>query len=268
MKARILLAMAFSLLLASNAYAGWIIESGTTMQDGEQSKDVVYIQDNKMKIVSWEGQSVGEIMIFDVEKGTMCVCMPERKIYFCGTPDELKKSSEEMADKMKEAMMAQMPPEQREAYKEMMEMEAGEEGAAPEKKATYEVKKTSEKASIAGFSTVKYQVFMNGELDQELWIASKVRAVDELDMGKMMNMMKGMSGSGEHVSFTSTQEFLEVTRQGFPLKTVHYESGEQSEVEEAVRIEKKKIPASELKPPEDYRELTMEQVYSMMRGGE
>ncbi|MCK4305776.1 MAG: DUF4412 domain-containing protein [Candidatus Eisenbacteria sp.] len=267
MKTSILLAMAFSLLLASNAYAGWIIESNTTMQDGEKSKEVVYIQDNKMKVVSWEGQSIGQIMIFDIEKGTMCVCMPERKVYFCSTPDELKKSSEEMANKMKEAMMAKMPPEQREAYKKMMEMEAGEKEAAPEKKATYKVKKTLEKASIAGFSTVKHQVFMNGELDQELWLASKVKAVDELDMGKMINMMKGMSDSGEHVSFSSTQECLELMRQGFPIKTVHYEEGEQSQVEEAVRIEKKKIPASELKPPEGYKELTMEEVYGMMRGG-
>ncbi len=265
MVGRLVGVVAVGLFLVSNAFAGWVTQSTTTYSAGEgmppegSDEQTMYLQNNKLKTVNVGDQTV----IFDVDKGEMMVLIPERKVYFSGKPEDIMNAVKAMADKMKQAMMAQMTPEQRKAYEQYMEQP--QEEAAPKKKR--EVKKTNEQATIAGYPATKYEVWVNDELDEELWITTKVKLSDEIDIDAVSNMMKAMGTPGEEASFEMTDEYLELMRQGAPLKTVHYENGEQQYVEETTNVQKKDIPASEFVPPADYKKLTMEEAMSHMMGG-
>lgn len=268
MHRRAIAGAALSLFVASSAFAGWVIES-TTRYFGEEGmapergeNKTTYLQDNKMKVVEVGEQTV----IFDVGKGEMLVLVPERKIYFGGKPEDIVNATKAMADMMKQAMMAQMTPEQRKAYEQYME-QAPEEQAGPKK--TYELKKTGEQATVAGYPATKYEVRVDGELDQELWVSSKVNPGDEIDMDAVKSMLRAMRPPGEEEQFEMSDDYVELMRQGIPLKEVHYQDGRRAYVDETTRVEKKDIPASEFAPPEDYKRVTLEEAFGhMMEGGE
>jgi hypothetical protein len=265
MVGRLVIAVVMGLALVSSALAGWVTQSTTTysveegMPPETSDEQTMYLQNNKLKTVNVGDQTI----IFDVDKGEMMVLIPERKVYFSGKPEDIMNAAKTMVDKMKQAMMAQMTPEQRKAYEQYMEQPQAE--AAPKKKR--EVKKTNEQTTIAGYPATKYEVWVNGELDEELWITTKVKLSDEIDVDAVSNMMKAMGTAGEEPSFQMTEEYMELMRQGAPLRTVHYENGQRRYVEETTSIQKKDIPASEFMPPGDYRKLTMEEAMGHMMGG-
>jgi hypothetical protein len=258
MKMRMLCALLMLAVAASPVLAGWVIESNETSPGGELSKQTIYFQNNMMKIVDEDGQTV----IFDVAKGEMYVLMPEQNMYIAGKPEDLMNAAKSMADKMKEAMMAHMTPEQKEAYEKLMDESKAEAAAAK----TYDVKKTSEKATVAGYSTLKYQVYSGETMEEEAWISSDIKAGEEIDLQKVRTMMEAMAGEGEALAFEASSGYLALLEQGFPLKTISYEQGQPADVSEAVRVEKKTFPASEFAVPEGYQRMTIDQMYGGMMG--
>jgi hypothetical protein len=254
MKAKGLLLVFSTLLLASQSFAGWVGEQVTTDTEGEKTTEITYIQNNKMKNVGPE-----EITMFDLEKGLfyMISPSPEHKVYWCGTPEQMRKEMEETQKKMEEEYLKQMSPEQREAYKQYQEKMKGEtKEAAKEKKIKVEVKKTSETTTIAGYPTRKYQVWVNGELKEELWISTKIKLIDEFDLNKLEKLTEAMSGPEAEESYESSPDYMQLMEIGTPMKTISYHEGG-SWITETKTIEKKQIPNSEFEVPKGYRKLSL-----------
>jgi len=264
MKTKGLLSVSITLFLASQAFAGWVIEEVTMYGEGEKTTNITYLQKNRMKSVD------SEIMMFDLEKGMIYFLLPEREIYWSGTTEEYQKAMEEGSKQMEEAQLKKMTPEQREAYKQYKKkMEEEAKKQIPKKKVKVEVKKTSEKVTIAGYSGQKYQVWVDGKLKEELWICAKISPRDEIDLPKLVQFTKAMSGPGEEEdSYESSPEYMKLAtymEQGYRLKSVTYdEYGNKDYVTEAVKIEKKNIPNSEFEVPKSYHKLSAAEFISMM----
>lgn len=257
MKAKGLLLIFSTLLLASQAFAGWVIEEVTTNREGEKTTRITYIQNNRMKSVD------SEPMMFDLKKGMIYFFVPESKAYWSGTLEEYRK----VMKKMEEAQLKKMTPEQRAAYKQYKKKNEEEaKKPTPKKKFKVEVKKTSGKATIAGYSGQKYQVLVDGKLKEELWVCSKINIKDELDLNKFKQIMEAMRGPEAKKSYESSPEYMKLMEQGYPLKRLSYDKeGNKKRVTEAKKVEKKNIPDSELKAPKDYKKLsTAEFIRGMM----
>lgn len=254
MKAKGLLVVFSTLLLASQSFAGWVIEDVITGIEGKETTEISYVQDNKIKHVGSEG-----IMMFDLEKNLFYMISPssEYKVYWCSTPEQMRKEMEETQKKMEEEYLKKMSSEQREAYKQYQEKMEGEtKESAKEKKLKVEVKKTSETATIAGYPTRKYQVWANGELKEEKWISTKIKLTDEIDLKKLVKLQKAMSGPEGEKSYESSPEYMQFMEIGTPMKTIgYYEGG--TEITETKKIEKKKIPGSEFEVPKGYRKISL-----------
>lgn len=259
------------LLLASQAFAGWVIEEVSGYPEGEKIRETIYFQKNKIKMVDSE-----QIMIFDLEKGMLYFLNPDREIYWGGTPEEFQKAMKEAMklamEQMLEEMLEEMAPEQREAYKQFMEeMEEETKEATPEKKVNVEVKKTSEKATVAGYSAQKYQVWVDGELKEELWISTEINLKDEIDLKKFVQFIEALSGPGEEEFYESSPEYMGLMKQGYPLRSIEYDQEEEQTVTEVAKVEKRQIPDSEFELPKSYRKVSIGEMWQeqkLMEGQE
>ncbi len=253
MKTKGLLSVFITLFLASQAFAGWVMEEVTTRREGEKDTTIQYVQKNMVKSVD------SETTMLDLEKGMIYFLIPEHKAYWSGTPEEWRKGMEEGQKQMEEAQLKKMTPEQRDAYKQYKKkMEEEAKKQTPKKKVKVDVKKTSGKATIAGYSGQKYQVWVDEKLKEELWICAKINPKDEIDLPKLVQLTKAMSGPEAEESYESSPEYMALlVEQGASLKTINYdEEGNKNYVTETVKVEKKNIPNSEFEVPKGYKKLS------------
>ncbi len=245
------------LVLASQAFAGWVIEEVTGYAEGEEIRETSYFQNNRIKIVDSE-----QIMIFDLEKGVLYFLNPNREIYWSGTPEELQKGMKEAMKRQMEKILEGMPPEQREAYKQYLEEIQGEaKETTTEKKLNVQVQKTSEKATVAGYPTQKYEVWVDEELKQDLWIATAINLTDEIDLNEFAKFIEALSGLEEEEAYESSPQYMALLGQGYPLRSIEYDEEGEETVTEVVKAEKKKIPDSEFAVPKSYGKVSIEELW-------
>ncbi len=216
MKAKGILTLMVMMAAVMAAHAGWVIEQVATDPNGEQTTQVYYIQNNKIMITDQEQ------VIFDLESLEMTVIMAGQGTYMRFPAD-------------------------------MMNMMGG---AAPEWSGKVEVRKTSETETIAGYSTTKYQLLIDGGLAHEIWLAEDLDLSAEVDMEQFLNMS---TMRAKEASYQSTPEYQDLFRQGYPLKQVHFLAGGK-EIIEATKVEKQDIPESQFEVPEGFHEMNMQQM--------
>lgn len=257
MKVKICLAVVLSILFASQAFAGWAIKEVMRGTEGEEDTRTVFFQNNQIKMVEAD-----ETSIFDLKNGIFYLLNPEQKIYCSGTPSTLQKSVEEASSKMMEAQMKELPPEQREAYKKAIEqMKLQESKETPADKLQVEVKKSPETITVAGFQGKRYQVLVNGKPTEDLWISKEINLNDEIDVDKSISFFKAMSEPRQEAFFEASPEYIELMKQGYAIKSTQYdEMG--SIVTEVVEAQKKQIPESEFRAPQDYRKVSVQEFFT------
>ena len=253
-----------TLFLASQAFAGWVVEEVSSYGEEQKSTDINYLQQNKVK-------SVGSTTtIADLEKGIFYFIVPEREIYWSGTPEEFRKLMEEGKKMMEEQQLKSMTPEQRETYKQYMKQREEEAKTVPPPQKV-EVKKTSKKAKIADYSSIKYEVWVDGKLKEELWVCADIMPQDEIDVKKLNQFFKTMiEPDKDEGSYESSPEYEKIAtymEQGYKLKNITYdEYGMEESVSEITKIEKKNISDSEFVVPKTYKKLSDEEfIKGMMR---
>jgi len=255
MKTKALILVFVALLLASNAFAGWVIKQAAQYEKEAKEEQTLYFQKNKVKFVHKDAS-----MIFNVDEGTMCFVKPDNKQYWCGTPQEMRKAIEDATKSMMEEQMKNVPPEQREMMKKYMEQAQKKE--TPKKEISVKVKKTGDKATVAGYSGTKYRILVDGKLTEELWIAPKITIGTEIDRKKWEKMQKAMAEiGGAEAGYSASEEYLDVMEEGGVIKSIAYYEKDAKGVTVATKIEKKKIPASEFQVPKGYKKVSLNEVY-------
>ncbi|OQX23342.1 MAG: hypothetical protein BWK80_26500 [Desulfobacteraceae bacterium IS3] len=260
MKIRIfMLAVLFS-LSASGVFAGWEFVENTKGDDAQTDTQTSCIQDNKMKFVTPD-----HIMLVDVDKNTVTFADPKRKAYWTGTPEEFaaqaQKNMENM-DRMIEKQLSQLPANQREKVRQSLVQEMSRRFQSSPSK--IEVKAAKQSDKIAGHSVEKYEVMMNGQLRQELWIAEDVKVNKDLDIKKYGNMMKSFQspfGRNDQDAALSSPEVMEVISKGWPLRKVDYDEDGYPEREEVVKVENKSLPDTVFALPAGYRQMPMSELF-------
>jgi len=219
MKTRNALATVIIPAVAAQLNAGWMIEQSTTLPDGKQTSEALYIQNNKMAMT-------GEAhVIFNLETLEMTMIMPEEKMYMKWTPEMMESMSK----------------------------------MAPEWHGTVEVKKTSDTETIAGYEATKYQVLVDGKLDQEIWISKDLDLTSDLNLEKFNHMSEMRMPKA---TFQSSPEYQDLMNMGYPLREVQFQSDGKF-ITEVTKIEKKTISASQFEVPAGYQEMDMQH---MMQG--
>jgi len=242
------------LLLAGSAEAGVVVK----YSDGTE----IAIQGGKIR-----SSGEGGTAIIEVKTGAFAIIDDEKKTYAESTVDEVCDSMQ----KLFEQMTKNLPPEQLEMMKKMMKMRAPS-GQAPKVK----VERAGDGGEIAGYKTVKYKVYSDGKLYEELWIAENTPVQKELqDVGaaeflskKFENCMAGPSKVAPEALVEAGKEYQKLFKRGWAMRRVEYdpETGEQASSEEVVSLEERKLPASDFEVPKDYKKVTFVELMGGMMG--
>jgi hypothetical protein len=215
MKAQHVLSIVMLLLVAAQVNAGWIIQEKIVM--GKDVENVtLYIQKNKMKTADQA------ISIFDLDQEKIYSILPEQQIYIVMTADAVKNARPQQGDQT-------------------------------ERPTKVEVKETDETATIAGYSTKKYEVWVDGALKHELWIAKDFTMADEFETDKMLRLTEKMAPD---TKYQTDPEYQALMKLGYPLKQIEHKDGETVETE-ITKLEKKDIPDSEFQVPAGFKEMNM-----------
>lgn len=234
------------MLAAVQVHAGWIIKMSSTAPDGTKQVEIFTIQDNKWKV---ESEGTGTVL-FDLEKDELIIVDHESRTAYVGSPSEMASMRDNAMAQMEE-QLKNMPAEQREMVRKMMAQQMQSQPSAA-KSIDVQVRKTGEKATVAGYAVEKYEVRVGGAHREDVWLTSRILLKDELDMDKLQTFMEGMAwGGSEETLYSSSPEYIQLYRQGFPLKQATIMPGGNI-VSEAVQVEKKNVPNSAFSVPNGY----------------
>jgi GLPGLI family protein len=245
---RLALAVLFLFGLATSAFAqGLYWESKMTGKAiGEQTQQMWAVP----KMMKGVTKETGEAYIIRLDKQIFITIDPKEKTYsemtFAEMESVIKKASGKMDAQMAEMQkkLAEMPEEQRKMVEQMM----GSKMSAKGSDAKVEVKNTTEKKTISGFSCTKVDVTQDGKEMMTLWVTKDVKEFESMrkdwqEFSTRMMDMNPMGGKGLGEAFKKID--------GFPIQT------EVSDLmmSTVTKVEKKVAPASEFEAPAGYKKV-------------
>jgi Domain of unknown function (DUF4412) len=259
----------FLLFNVYQSFAGLVMERERYEEGGQKVRGTIYMQDNKVKSFDEEGQFSA---IFDLNTGEMIQVDNLSKTYSSTKAEDYFAYYKQYSLKMKTAMMQQLselPPNQRTQAEGMMKRQGIELPGNNVRPVDVTLKKTGDTDKIAGYEAVKYEIYRDGKLDQEIWTSSYVGFQEEIDTKEMIEYLSelrkiedSMRGSSL-LSQASEQTYTEVFSTGFPMKTIDYPLSGNSIVEETIKVSKKKIDSSEFQAPKGYKKVPLQQMLQL-----
>jgi len=251
----IALCFAYIFLLNNSVYSqGWILE--------ESNNRVTYIGNGWVKAVEGDMEEVPITSMYNPGSNIIIMINEGDMTYAKGSADDFCNSMKSFQSEMNK----NMPAEQQKMMEEMI----AQQKAKPEPKITIE---KSGDESIAGYSTTKYSISVDGELFEEKWISTdaSLRGLVQI-MNSTVDMGHKLAGcSVPDESFLKnapefSKQYLDIERSGVELKSIRYEFGNADTDTEVVSIEKENLPSDEFKVPGDYSEVSFQELIMSMSG--
>ncbi|MGH7409589.1 MAG: DUF4412 domain-containing protein, partial [Candidatus Methylomirabilis sp.] len=220
------------------ALAGWIIDQ-VVRGDGERARERVLIQANRMKtfMLGPDGKPVAAL-ILDLEAQTITQVDFQQRYYVAATVQEyvqtMRQAQQMLSGRIPEAMK-QAPMDCREP--------------------AIEIRKAGQQATIAGYSAVRYDILVEGDLDDELWLAKDLKVWLEWDPRKVeqfaVEMGKGSpcGHSKGRIGLLGPDQARQLAEEGYPVRTLHRGPEGSSYTIEVVKVEGRDVQPSEFQPP-------------------
>ncbi|MEO8605406.1 MAG: DUF4412 domain-containing protein [bacterium] len=255
-------------LAPAMARAGWIVDWSTVAvnQKGERmaaQQATQSITGNQVRM-----QQPEVTTIIDYTKDRYTLINPAKRYFWSGTIDDYVR---DMSSQRKNALterVNRMPIPKRKRDKLV-----DQEGAESEKKPTPEptrlpvsLAETGAAEKIAGYETEKYDVKVDGELFQEIWIAPALDLSADLDAARYLaqqqktgSSMLGKSAK-QYSALYNDPQYSALLAKGFVVKTVtHHMAGSFERV--VTSVKQVDVPASDFAVPEDYRKVRLADLF-------
>lgn len=257
----------FLFFCAYQSMAGLVVERERYEKGGgERVRGTIYIQENKMKFFDEEGQFFA---IFDLNTGEMIQVDNLSRTYSSTKAEDYFSYYKQYALKMEAAMrqqLSELPPNKREQAEAMMKRQGIAVPGGNGQSSNITSKKTADSKKIAGYESVKYEIYSNGRLEEEIWITSDMRFQEEIDMKKMTKYLSelraidhSLGGNGA----SDAKAYVEVFSSGFPMKTIDYPIYGNEIIEQTVKVSKKNIDSSEFTAPLGYRKVELDEMLQL-----
>jgi hypothetical protein len=263
----LLLAFSAALVSVSSAHAGVVIEQVRYEKGSEgKEKSKIYISKNKIK---FEEEASQVTTIFNLDTGDMIQIDVKGKRYVQAKPEDYAKFMNELREQVKRQMESQLsglPEDQRAQMEEMMRAQGLLPPGDKAVQKTLTIKDTGVREKLAGYSALKFEVYEDGRLDEEIWISSDSVFTDEIDTKKMSGFIKelkkatkGFPGSG-YAGEGEEDLINRVYGSGFPLRTVDISPTGSTYIEEVVKVTKAEVPDAEFLPTEGFKKVTIREM--------
>ena len=270
----LLLTLGFALnaiALVENVFAGeGIMMEQVRYKKGssKMEKGKIWVLDNKIKFEEETGQAAA---IFDLNTGEMIQIDRQNKRYVAAKPDEYFKFIQDITTRMKSEMekqLSQLPPDKRAQMEEMMKSQGMSLPGGSTKPKNLKLQKPGKEDKIAGYKSVKYEIYEDGRLIEEIWTSNQVLD-NEIDIKKMSNYLQKIKDISENaggmmINPEGQTVYKEVFESGFPMKTVDHDSGDGVYIEEITKVSKANLNDSDFLAPSDYKKITLQEMMEQL----
>jgi hypothetical protein len=218
-----------SLLSPPLLYSGWILKD----QDGTTT----YISHGKIKHV--EEDEPNSSLVIDYSGEQVILVDGTRRIYAAGTLEEYCRIMQSMMDAF--GQMGQTLGGPDENVQSVEVIAAGQE-------------------RVAGMNTDKYQVVVDGELYEEVWLTTEPALIGELgNIKSHKKFTECLDAVGEPVE--STKAYRELAEKGWELRSISYDFDEKEYNSDTYMIQREEIDESAFVPPASYKRLDLEELF-------
>jgi hypothetical protein len=252
--------LAGALAFAGEAAAGWIVDQAVKAA-GDGGRQQIVVQANRMKTVTLgpDGQPMFAVVL-DLNADSITHIDFQGRRYATASIQEYTQALQaasraamaQMAEarKQMEQALRNMPPEQRKQAEQQMRAQMGPGGpGSPEcVEPRREVRKSGQRATIAGFPAERWEVLADGQPESEVWVAPGLPVTREMDARKLEQFSAAMASAGGCGGSPAggADAVWTLVGQGYPVRTVAAGGGPTVEV---VRAESRAIPPGEFAPP-------------------
>lgn len=107
---------------------------------------------------------------------------------------------------------------------------------------------------LQGYETRHFQVLLDGEVLEELWLAPKIQVASEIDLAAFGTAMQNMLGGGAGLSqgYEESETYRKLRAGGYPLRQVLFFVGEKSTIE-VTSVTVKDLPPSDFAVPKGFK---------------
>lgn len=273
MRGRFQTAMLLAALVVTpvTADAGWVSEWTNTLvkSNGERvdpQPSILTVDQGRVRT-----QQPELITVIDYNAGRMTMINPAKQWYWSGTVDDyVREIVLNRGRHMRDALAnSGMTNKNRKAPDESSYKAPTVDTASLP---PVSIMKTALTDRIVGYDTVKYEVRVDGELFQELWLAPGLNLTKDLDPTRFLAVQQKMSASmvGKSASQFNAlyhdPEYRKVLDSGTILKLVTHHIGGQFE-RVATGIRQSDVPANEFAVPSTYQRVKLTEVISQAPQG-
>ncbi|MCF6294868.1 MAG: DUF4412 domain-containing protein [Flavobacteriaceae bacterium] len=233
----LLTSLIFLVATWSNYAQVWVIT--------EANNNTTYIGKEWLKSIEYDEDRVST-SIYNLSEDKMMLIDENQNIYAKGSSTDFCNAIRSFSDEMNK----NIPVSQQKMIQDLIKAE----------KAKVLPKITISKSSgekIAGYKTIKYSIFMNGGLYEEIWITndsalSSIMIAYRKILKESSKITKCMVPDEAFLRSTLefAEEYKEVEMAGVTLKSINYEDYESNIQTEVVSLTNELIPASEFDVPE------------------
>ncbi|MDD2549168.1 MAG: DUF4412 domain-containing protein [Bacteroidales bacterium] len=215
----------------------------------QQRVEHVYLYGYNMKMVSGDLSTV-----FSLDKNQLLYINHSNKTYWRGNPQrfvtEVKAELIASIDQKLEGVDADKQDELRAMYMEMIDASFSDRSVVPTK--NFLVQEMGEQQVVGNFLATKYQVFEEGFLLENIWIAKDLPIANDFDFISLSHFLNQLAQGAYADSFESSPEYFELLDRGYPVK-VEIRRGDGSiQVSEVTSAKRVAITASDFSVPAGY----------------
>ncbi len=250
------------------AHAGWVAEwTNTAVQQNGDRMDPqpasMTISDGRVRLEQPE-----MVTVIDYNAGRFTLMNRVKQSFWSGTVDEYVREVSTSRNKGLREKLGRAAPDNKK-LKEAKEYSPPK--VDPAKLPPISIAKTDVTATIAGYDTIKYEVRVDGDLFQEMWVAPTLDVSGDLDFDRYLALQRKMSAGmlgkagGRYNALYFDQEYRNLLAKAFVLKTVtHHLAGGFERVATSVR--QAEVPASQFAVPDAYRKVKLSDVMPTAQG--
>lgn len=255
MKFRCWILILLIILMSSPVFAGWIFT-----ENSEGEIQMTYIQGNKIKFVKPE-----QITIFNLNENKLIFINPKDRTYWSGKPEEFVEASQKsiaMLEKQMDEQLSNLPPDQRNSVQKALK---NQKKPSSYVQLTVDIKHTDQTGTIIGYPVKKYEIWLNGKLRQEQWIASGIQINKDISpdlFRKFLYSLKTDTFQDDQPNMMLLPNVTDLLNIGWPLKRIDYDEDGYPETEETIKAEQVSIPGSAFEVPEHYQRISLMELYS------
>ncbi|HSQ01398.1 MAG TPA: hypothetical protein VL049_29605 [Candidatus Dormibacteraeota bacterium] len=257
---RSLAVLALLALAPSLAQAGWVLEWSTTAttQKGQKMPAQQATQSISANQVRMDQPEV--VTITDYDKDRFVMMNPVKQYFWSGTSDDYVREMSRARESAMRARIGNLTGKQTKPD-EAAAADPTPRTIDPAKLPPVSITPSGVKEKIAGYDTEKYEVKVDGQLFEEIWIAPLDLSADVnydrfiAQQLKSSAAMQGKSADAFNALYRDP-EYRRLTEKATVLKNVtHHLAGTFERT--ATSVQKRDVPASTFTVPESYRKVRL-----------